>query len=226
MRHKRKLGEIGGHAARRAAAHIAFRPLCRDCRRDDSARNSWRACRAIVSLRSLCAPTHYVEKAGQKHCGSELNLSRTEPRELRHKNWRDALFASRLLRREEPSFRSISPAQAFEVASAMPPISAPSANLSSHGVTSPPITNHNSQITAFLIDTLAIRIEPKSFNYIARLHSNRHSSGPWKLHHNCADSPSRGWQFLLRLPGPSPSPTPDLGTWFRGNFQPSSGLPA
>jgi hypothetical protein len=45
-----------------------------------------------------------------------------------------------------------------------------------------PITNHHSQITAFLINTPAIRIAPKSFHCNAALHSNRHSSGAWGLH--------------------------------------------
>jgi hypothetical protein len=43
-----------------------------------------------------------------------------------------------------------------------------------------------SLITAFLIDTLAIRITPKSFHCIAASRSNRHSSDPRKLHKNCA----------------------------------------
>src|ERR1700722_12561388 len=42
----------------------------------------------------------------------------------------------------------------------------------------PPITTYKSLITAFLIDTPAIRIAPKSFHCFADLHSNRHSSGP------------------------------------------------
>ena len=48
------------------------------------------------------------------------------------------------------------------------------------------ITNHQSLITAFLIDTPAIRIAPKSFNCITSTHSNRHSSGAWRLHKSCA----------------------------------------
>jgi hypothetical protein len=38
-----------------------------------------------------------------------------------------------------------------------------------------PPTRHSSRATAFLIDTLAIRITPKSFDCIANVHSNRHS---------------------------------------------------
>jgi hypothetical protein len=308
MRHTRKLDEIGGHAACRAAERHPSRSLSRHGRRDDPARNSWRACRTIVSLRGLCAPTYYVEKAGQKHCGSELNLSRTQPKELRHKNRRDALFASRLprweapfffvvssaqafgggsattphfmassissvpsgaasaflhirrplgavgapevsparksqsrdskcfvgrgfshdikIRRAAPSFCAVSPAQAFEVDSAVLPIP-PSANFSSPGVTLPPTNNHNSLITAFLIDTLAIRVGLKSFNCNTQVHSNRHSSEPWKLHHNCAYAPSRGREFFLRRPGPGFPATPSFcgqSDWFRRDFTLSSGL--
>jgi hypothetical protein len=48
------------------------------------------------------------------------------------------------------------------------------------------VANHDSPITAFLIDTLAIRITPKSFHCNAALHSNRHSSGASRLHQNWA----------------------------------------
>ena len=44
-------------------------------------------------------------------------------------------------------------------------------------VTSSPITNHESLITVFLIDTPAIRIAPKSFHCSVAMRSNRHSSG-------------------------------------------------
>jgi hypothetical protein len=48
------------------------------------------------------------------------------------------------------------------------------------------ITTHHSPITAFLIDTPAIRIAPKSCACIVAAHSNRHSSGALELHHNRA----------------------------------------
>jgi hypothetical protein len=287
MQHERKLGEIGGCDACRATAYLAPRPLCGDRRRDDSSRNVWRACQTIASVRGFCAPTHYVGRAVKKPCGSELNPSRAQPRDLRHKNRRDepsffavssaqafgvgsattALFmpssafsascvplgaASPFLhiRRllsvvgapevsparkgwespkkgpREASFCAVSSAQAFEVDSEAPALFTDHSNSSARAVQPLPITNHNSLIIAFLIDTLAIRIGPKSFNYTASLHSNRHSSGAWKLHQNCADSPSRGRQCFLGWPGTSPSPTPDLGAWSRANFQPSSGLAA
>ncbi len=43
-----------------------------------------------------------------------------------------------------------------------------------------PITNSTSRIARFLIDTLPIRITPKSLFYIADVHSNRHSSADLK----------------------------------------------
>jgi hypothetical protein len=52
-------------------------------------------------------------------------------------------------------------------------------------------TNHYSPITTFLIDTLAIRNALNPFRCIADVHSNRHSSGPLKLHHHCAGSENR-----------------------------------
>jgi hypothetical protein len=45
-----------------------------------------------------------------------------------------------------------------------------------YGVSRSPVTNHHSLITAFLIDTPAIRIEPNSRRINARIVSNRHSS--------------------------------------------------
>jgi len=47
-------------------------------------------------------------------------------------------------------------------------------------------------ITPFLIDTPAIRITPNSFQCIAELHSNRHSSDPRTSHQNCKSSLSAG----------------------------------
>jgi hypothetical protein len=45
-----------------------------------------------------------------------------------------------------------------------------------------PIANHHSRITAFLIDTPAIRITSNSSRLSARTISNRHSSAFCKLH--------------------------------------------
>ena len=70
------------------------------------------------------------------------------------------------------------------------PSSASSHNLASHRVAESPITNHHSRITAFLIDTLAIRIALKSLACMADEHSNRHSLGASKVHQNCATPPS------------------------------------
>jgi hypothetical protein len=55
-------------------------------------------------------------------------------------------------------------------------------------ISSPPVANYHSPITAFLIDTPAIRITPNSFQCIAELHSNRHSSDPRTSHENCKSS--------------------------------------
>ena len=44
----------------------------------------------------------------------------------------------------------------------------------------------------FLIDTPAIRITPNSFQFIAELHSNRHSSDTRASHQNCKSSLSAG----------------------------------
>jgi hypothetical protein len=54
-----------------------------------------------------------------------------------------------------------------------------------------PITDQESRITAFLIDTPAIRIAAKSFHCTADLHSNRHSSGTLGLQHDEAILPRR-----------------------------------
>ena len=53
----------------------------------------------------------------------------------------------------------------------------------------PPITNHDSLITGFLIDTPAIRNASNSCPCIVDVHSNRHSSRPCKLHRNAAFAP-------------------------------------
>ena len=55
-------------------------------------------------------------------------------------------------------------------------------------------SNHRSHITRFLIDTLAIRNDPKSLGCSADAHSNRHSSGasagvPDLIRQRCQDEP-------------------------------------
>jgi hypothetical protein len=58
-----------------------------------------------------------------------------------------------------------------------------------------PIISHYSPITAFLIDTLAIRNASKSFSHITNARSNRHSSGASNLHENWTSSGNRPADF-------------------------------
>lgn len=57
------------------------------------------------------------------------------------------------------------------------------------------------KMATFLIDILAIRIAPKSCHCIAGVHSNRHSSGPLRLHHSWADSLGTGRSYAADLIG-------------------------
>jgi hypothetical protein len=68
-------------------------------------------------------------------------------------------------------------------------------------VSFPLFTNHQSPITAFLIDTPAIRNALKSFNCSRNVHSNRHSSGHLRLHQTWADSLGAGCRCTLALIG-------------------------
>jgi hypothetical protein len=64
------------------------------------------------------------------------------------------------------------------------------ANPDGEGDGGSPITDRHLPITAFLINTLAIRIAPKPIDCIANVHSNQHSSGAQDSH--CRTSKSRG----------------------------------
>ncbi len=93
------------------------------------------------------------------------------------------------------------------------------------------INDQPSRITAFLIDTPAIRIAPKSFLCITGTHSNRHSSGAWNARHDEANAPERRQIQApnpARLPGPNTTGTQNArkggGDWDKAKKRGARGV--
>jgi hypothetical protein len=98
--------------------------------------------------------------------------------------------ASRTRRRGRAAQGSNSPGKfaSSEIPTAQVPYRA-SATPCGSSISSISFTSFLSFFPAFLIDTLPIRITPKSCDCIAGAHSNRHSSEPLNLHHIRATAP-------------------------------------